>query len=327
MLYLAHGILFIAVIVVTVLVGYVAIPALQQVFPSGKREYTPTSHEDKSRTPSAGGILFVSVLIICGALCASVAKDITHVVLTAVLLSFAAIGMYDDLQRLWYQRGVSERGKFLLQVVCAALFASCWYATLSSMMHWFTPIGVFSIPVGIWYIPWVIFVVVGTSNAVNLTDGLDGLAATSVFWHASALAVVYGVFLGIEYDISPLYITWCVVLAGAMLGFLWHNAYPAQVFMGDVGSLSLGALCAAMAITTGTEWLLPFTLIVPVIETFSVIIQVFCKKMWNIRLFCITPIHHHFEMIGWHEATIVARASVIGVVAVTIALIGVYYTC
>lgn len=321
MLYLINGILFCSLAFVIIFAGYPGVRYLRRMVPAGKRAYTPQTHTGKSQTPSIGGILFMPILAVLGVILAFIYHDVQHILVSFLILSFMMIGLYDDISKLWYQKGVSELHKLLLQVVCAAIFAVIWYASLSSTIIWYTPVGIWSVPSGVWCIPWVIFLVVGASNAINLTDGLDGLATTVVMWHAIISIGIASIMAATDLSIFSGYIVWLSALAGVMLGFLWHNAYPARIFMGDVGSLSLGALCAGLAVISGTEWFLPITLIIPVIETLSVIVQVISRTYFGVRVFRFAPIHHHFEMIGWHEATIVTRATLVCMLIASILLV------
>lgn len=323
---MVNGILLCVFALITICAGYPSIAYLRRVVPSGKREYTPDTHTRKSQIPSLGGILFIPLLTVCGMIFAMWYHDLHHMLISGLLLSFMGIGVYDDISKLWYHKGVSERRKFILQVVCAILYAIIWYCDIGSNIIWHTPGGTWHIPSGIWCIPWAVFIIVGSSNAVNLTDGLDGLAATVLLWHAVTSVGIIAIVHGAGYSVIPGYTLWLASLAGVMLGFLWHNGYPARIFMGDVGSLSLGALCGGLALISGTEWFLPMTLIVPVIETISVIAQVISRRYFGVRIVRFAPIHHHFEMIGWHEVSIVTRAGIVTALAGMIAIIAAYYT-
>jgi len=287
------------------------IPWLQRWTVSGKREFTPEGHHDKSHVPSLGACMFVPVVICLGCVYSVMTHDWYAVWLSGIMTVFAAIGVYDDLCKVWHTRGISEALKFSLQATAAGVFAIWWYLHTSGACFWITPFGCYGIRAGMWVIPWIIFMLVGVSNAVNITDGIDGLATTSILYHVGSMTLVLHVLAPLWYIDMAWHAVWLAIIAGACAGFLWFNAYPARVFMGDAGSLSLGALCAAIAVMSGTEWLLICTMMIPCIETCSVILQVLTYKLFGTRLFRIAPLHHHFETIGWHESHIVVRALIL----------------
>ncbi|MDD2694315.1 MAG: phospho-N-acetylmuramoyl-pentapeptide-transferase [Anaerolineales bacterium] len=283
----------------------------------------PQRHVTKMGTPTMGGVLIVlPVVLITILLNASRMIGFTllgrSVLLPlGVLVSFAMIGAFDDWQGLRNRRqegGMRPRTKFALQVVLA-LLAAIGLRYFLDVPELYIPgvKGVFSL--GVFYIPVAVFWIVGFSNAVNLTDGLDGLAGLI---SATAFASYGGIaLLQEQYYLSR----FCFALVGAIFGFLWFNVHPAELIMGDTGSLSLGATLAVVALMTGQWVLLPLIAIVPVSVTLSVIIQTsyFKYTRWRYgvgkRVFKMAPLHHHFELIGWSETQVVQRFWLISLLA------------
>ena len=303
------------------------------------REEIRDKHADKIGTPTMGGIM-----IILPAFLVTLALNISQIVLNgqgrsilvplSVLVGFALLGFIDDRAGILSSRGavglgISGRTKFLAQVVLAgiaAAFLSLFNGGASFANELYVPlIGVIFQLHPIIYILITIFIIVGCSNAVNLTDGLDGLAGIIT---ASAFAG-YGVIAFLQGQIFLVQL--CFILVGACFAFLWYNAHPAQLFMGDTGSLALGATLGIVAVMTGQWLLLPVIAIVPVAEAVSVILQVASAKFSrrflgeDIRIFRRTPLHHHFEQIGWSETQIVQRFWLVGllstIVGVALALV------
>jgi phospho-N-acetylmuramoyl-pentapeptide-transferase len=292
------------------------------------------SHGHKVDTPTMGGIM-----IIIPALAITLALNIANIVQTGqgasiflplgVLLGFAILGFIDDWKGIQNSRGLvgeglSARAKFIgqwLLAIIAAVSFSQWdggFQYANAMQLPLLP-GQISLSPFV-FIPMMAFVIVGMSNAVNLTDGMDGLAGIIT---ASAFAA-YGVIAFLQGQIFVVQL--CFILVGACFAFLWFNANPAQLFMGDTGSLSLGATLGVVAVMTGEWLLLPIIAIVPVAETMSVILQVISAKFSrkylgeDIRIFRRAPLHHHFEQIGWEENQVVQRFWLVGLLS---AMIGV----
>ncbi len=294
------------------------------------RETGPESHYDKAGTPTMGGILIIFSITVSTLLWADLTNDYIHIVLLAAV-GFAAIGFADDYLMLIKKRskGLSARGKLLLQLLLALLTGTlvCLCAEFDTKVTipFFKNI---SPDLGIGYVIFAAVVIVGASNAVNLTDGLDGLAIGPV----AIAAVTYMVFAYVAgHAVIADYLQinfvkgsgeiaiFCGTVAGASVGFLWFNAYPAQIFMGDVGSLSLGGILGTVAVITKQEILLVIVGGLFVIETLSVIFQVSFFKMTNgQRIFKMAPIHHHFELKGWPEPKVIVR---FWIIAIALALI------
>ena len=300
------------------------------------REDGPKSHLSKAGTPTMGGVLINLCIFVPTLLWSDLGNVFVWLVL-GVTAAFAGIGFWDDHQKVRQRKnqGLTGRTKFLLQILVSFVFgvvlvlfsARGLYSTTLTFPFFkrFRPdFLITSFLSRVWtypfaFLPFLLFVVlvlVGCSNAVNLTDGLDGLAIGCVVIAASALTVltyvtghaVLSEYLDLEHlpRVGELTI-FCGSMVGSSLGFLWYNAYPAEIFMGDVGSLALGGAIAAVAVIIKQELLLPFIGGVFVIEALSVIIQVVSFKLRGKRVFRMAPIHHHFELEGWKESKIIAR--------------------
>jgi phospho-N-acetylmuramoyl-pentapeptide-transferase len=298
------------------------------------RDDGPSSHHSKAGTPTMGGAAIVLATVL-GYLIAQIGRPrftATGVLLLATFVAMAAVGFADDLLKLRRQRslGLTKTTKFVGQAVIAGLFA--WLGpTYAGFDRSISVVGAIDIPVsaGVFTV-WIFLLLVGATNAVNLTDGLDGLVAGSS-------ALVFGAFTLIafwqfrnsaEYPIGAIaaldvaVVTAAVTAAAA--GFLWHNAPPARIFMGDTGSLALGGLLAAVAVVTSTQLLLVVLGGLFVLETLSVIIQVAVFRTTGRRAFRMAPFHHHFELLGWQEATIIVRFWIIAGIGVALGL-GIFY--
>jgi phospho-N-acetylmuramoyl-pentapeptide-transferase len=313
------------------------------------REDGPQSHHSKAGTPTMGGVLIVVCIVIPTLLWSDLRNLFVWLVL-AVTLAFSAIGFWDDYQKVRKRNnlGLTARTKFLLQILVSFIFgvvlvflsAQSYYSTnltfpffkrvrpsflIESFLEnpWTYPFAFLP------FLALVVFVLVGSSNAVNLTDGLDGLAIGCVVICTSALTVLTYVaghavlanYLDLEHLPRVAELTvFCGAMVGASLGFLWYNAYPAEVFMGDVGSLSLGGAIATVAVIIKQELLLPFIGGIFVMEALSVILQVASYKLRRKRIFKMSPLHHHFELSGWTESKIIARFWIAALVSALFAL-------
>jgi phospho-N-acetylmuramoyl-pentapeptide-transferase len=279
--------------------------------------------------PTMGGIFILMVVIINVFLWSDLANPQVWVFLGG-LCSFGAIGGWDDWSKIYYKRGISARTKFLLQVGAAFMVVCAWlwwgYGQETIVFPFFKS---FHPNIGWLFIPWAIFIIVGCSNAVNLTDGLDGLAINALlpnFVIFSLIAYLAGhaqfaTYLNIPFAGTAEIAVIGAMLIGASLGFLWYNTYPAQIFMGDVGSLALGAALALMALMSKQELLLIIAGGLFVVETVSVIVQVFSYRFLGRRIFKMAPLHHHFELMGWPESKITVRFGIISLILCLLALI------
>lgn len=283
-----------------------------------EREEGPQSHKYKAGTPTMGGILFLAALTVACLLFDP--SDLRKGLALFLCLGHGVIGFLDDSIKAVKHRnlGLTAKQKFAAQFVMAAIFCYILDAFLDFSTTLWIPFTTIDIDLGWFYYLFVFIMIVGTSNAVNLTDGLDGLAAGSCAI-SSVAYVVIAVSLGyIHFAIFP------AALTGACLGFLFYNQHPAKMFMGDTGSLALGGALAAMAILTKTELLLIILGGLYVIEALSVIIQVVSFKTRGVRVFKMSPIHHHFELSGWSEVKVVtvfwAFSAVMAVLSIIVVL-------
>ena len=295
-------------------------------------DYAPDSHQHKAKTPTMGGVVFLGATVLATILTAKLnSYFVVGGLLTLVL--FGLIGLQDDLSKVIKNEnlaGLSARAKLLLQILSAAIVGTylCYYADFNTELYLpFLKNPIFDM--GIFALAFWVLVMVGTSNAVNLTDGLDGLATVpSIFSLMSLSAIVYvtGHAIFSKYLLLPNFpVGEVVIIAGALIGslagFLWFNCHPAEVFMGDSGSLTIGAFIAYMAIIGKSEVLLVVIGFIFVIETFSVMLQVGSYKLRQKRVFLMAPIHHHFEMKNWAENKIIVRFWIISMLSNIIALI------
>jgi phospho-N-acetylmuramoyl-pentapeptide-transferase len=296
------------------------------------REDGPETHYKKSGTPTMGGVLIIGAVVAATLLWANLTNFYIWVALL-VIVGFGAIGFADDylMQVKKRSKGLGAREKFLLQTILATVCGVLFYSHADFSTQVTVPFLKNIQPdLGWGYILFTILVVVGASNAVNLTDGLDGLAigpliivaATYMVFAYVTGHVKFAEYLQINYMAGVGEISiFCGALVGAGLGFLWFNAYPAQVFMGDVGSLALGSSMGAIAIITKQEILLVLVGGLFVIETLSVIFQVgFFKLTHGRRIFKMAPLHHHFELKGWPEPKVIVRFWIIAIALALVAL-------
>lgn len=300
------------------------------------REEGPKAHQKKAGTPTMGGVLIVVATIVPTLLWADLSNRFVWVVILG-MLAYGAIGFADDYLKVIHRRnlGLTGRSKlmwqfgvaFVIGLALVIMHGKDGYSTnlivpfvkqfrpdlaFASLMHnpWLLPIA---------FSPFIVFVglvIVGSSNAVNLTDGLDGLAIGCTVVAAGALTVltyvsghaVFADYLGLAKMPAVGEVTiFCGALVGASIGFLWYNAHPAEVFMGDVGSLALGGAIGTVAVVIKQELLLPFIGGVFVLEALSVILQVGSYKLRKKRIFKMAPLHHHFELLGWSESKVIVR--------------------
>ncbi|HEX7080719.1 MAG TPA: phospho-N-acetylmuramoyl-pentapeptide-transferase [Gammaproteobacteria bacterium] len=299
------------------------------------RDEGPISHLPKAGTPTMGGALILVAIGVSTLLWADLHNRFVWIVLV-VMLAFGIVGFVDDYKKLVLgnAEGLKARSKYFWQSLAALAGAIALYVTAenpavehSLLIPYFKNL---TIPLGsVAYILFTYFVIVGSSNAVNLTDGLDGLAIMPAVLVGGALGVigwaagnvVFASYLGIPYVAGAgEMLVFCAALAGAGLGFLWFNTYPAQVFMGDVGALALGAALGLVAVVVRQELVLFIMGGVFVVETVSVIIQVASYKMTGRRIFRMAPLHHHFELKGWAEPKVIVRFWIITVILVLVGL-------
>jgi len=297
------------------------------------RDDGPISHLDKAGTPTMGGTLILTSILISNLIWGDLGNKYLWTVLF-VTIFFGALGWYDDHLKIKKNnsRGLSPKSKLLWQSIIA-IFASLFLfytAQTDSETALIVPfLKDVSIPLGVFFIFLSSLVILGTSNAVNLTDGLDGLAILPCVMVAGGLGVIgyaagntfYSDYLNIPFILgSGEMIVFCGSIMGAGLGFLWFNTYPAQVFMGDVGSLSLGAALGIVAVIIRHEYILIVMGGLFVMEALSVIVQVISFKLTGKRVFNMAPLHHHFELKGWPEPRVIVRFWIITFMLVLLGL-------
>ncbi|MEJ8569597.1 phospho-N-acetylmuramoyl-pentapeptide-transferase [Elongatibacter sediminis] len=293
------------------------------------RELGPKSHLSKAGTPTMGGALILFSIVLTTLLWADLSNRYVWVVL-AVTLSFGLIGWLDDYRKLVLQdsAGLPARWKYLGQSVFGLAAAVFLYQTAEQPASTELIVPLFKgvvIPLGVFYVVTTYFMIVGFSNAVNLTDGLDGLAIMPSVFLAAALGIFayvaghagFSGYLGLPSipGAGELAI-FCGALGGAGLGFLWFNTYPAQIFMGDIGALAVGAALGLIAVVVRQELVFILMAGVFVVETLSVMLQVASFKLTGKRIFRMAPIHHHFELKGWPEPRVIVRFWIISVILV-----------
>ena len=296
------------------------------------REEGPESHLRKIGTPTMGGVLILASIFISTLLWMNFESSYTLLALI-LLIALGFVGFYDDYRKLVYgsSRGLPGRYKFLLQIIIAGVIG--YYLCFKMDYALILNIPFFKMvqpDLGWFYVPFILLVIVGTSNAVNLTDGLDGLATGPIimsFATYGALSYIAGhsqiaAYLQVPYQpgVGELAVL-CGAVCGACIGFLWFNTYPADIFMGDVGSLPLGGALGLTAVLTKNEILLVVIGGIFVLETISVITQVISFQLTGKRVFRMAPIHHHFELKGWKEPKVIVRFWIISFVLSLIAML------
>jgi phospho-N-acetylmuramoyl-pentapeptide-transferase len=282
------------------------------------REDTPERHRTKKGTPTMGGIVILTAILVTSVLWANLTNRYMWVAILATA-GFGLIGIWDDATKLRRRKGLPTRVKFVAQLVVAFAVLQLIFWQPTSVWAPVLAIPFFKgwlVNLGWLWVPFAILVIVGASNAVNLTDGLDGLAIGPVIMAGAAFGVIAyltGNFRAADY-LKILNVrgageltVFCGALIGAAIGFLWFNCHPAEVFMGDAGSLALGGAIGTLAVLTKAELLLPLIGGLYVVEALSVIIQVASFKMTGRRVFRMAPLHHHYELSGWPEPKIVVR--------------------
>jgi len=321
-------------LIVSLLIGPKMIRALSDLqIGQSVRDDGPQSHLSKSGTPTMGGALILFAITLSTLLWSDLGNRYVWVVLF-VTLSFAAIGWVDDYRKVVEKnsRGLPARYKYLWQSIIAIAVGVFLYMSATSIVETQLHFPFFknlALNLGLFYIVLAYFVIVGSSNAVNLTDGLDGLAIMPTVMISAALGIIaylaghvsFAAYLHIPYiSGAGELVVFCGALCGAGLGFLWFNTYPAQVFMGDVGSLALGAALGVIAVIVRHEIVFFIMSGVFVLETVSVILQVASFKLTGKRIFRMAPIHHHFELKGWPEPRVIVRFWIITVMLVLFGL-------
>lgn len=301
----------------------------RRLFRSKTREFVPESHKIKGSMPTMGGVFILASTVLNALLWCDLYNPFIWIFLFC-MSGFGILGFWDDWNKINAQKGIAAGTKFGFQVGIALIVVLCLIFFTPFSTHLIFPFFKNCTPdLGYLFIPWAIFILVGCSNAVNLTDGLDGLAIGSLLPNFATFSLIcylaghYGLahYLHIPFAGTAEITIIGSILVGSSLGFLWFNTYPAQIFMGDVGSLALGAGLALMALMAKQEILLSISGGLFVFETLSVILQVFSVRYRGRRLFKMAPIHHHFELLGWPESRITTRFGIISLVLCLLTLI------
>lgn len=310
--------------ILAIILGIILIPILRKFkFSQRLSTYLNETHKKKIGTPTMGGFIFIIPSILTIILLLILGKiSITYNFLTVIFtfVSYAIIGFIDDylIIKRNNNAGLSEKAKLILQIIVAIIFFYLFMKAGNEPLLWIHTLG-FKLHIGFFYGLFILFVLVASSNAVNLTDGLDGLAgglSLIAFFTFGIICFNTGWLDGYE-EIG----LFCFILVGSLLGFLVFNTNPAKVFMGDTGSLALGATLGSIAIVTRHELLLILIGIVFVIETISCLIQRFYYKLTKKRIFPMTPIHHSFEKWGWKEQDIIKLFWIVGFLGASISII------
>ncbi|OCL28124.1 phospho-N-acetylmuramoyl-pentapeptide-transferase [Orenia metallireducens] len=310
-------------LVITLLTGPFLINWLRIMkFGQSIRKVGPQSHQKKAGTPTMGGIIIILAVVAATLAMAKISQEV--VLALFVLLGYGLVGLLDDSIKIIKKQneGLTSKQKLLGQIIIAGILAFFVLTRLELGTDILIPYLHKSIDLGKLFIPFVILVLVGASNAVNLTDGLDGLAAG-----VTIIVTITYAYILYQFGATDLAI-FSTAIAGACLGFSWFNSHPAQVFMGDTGSLALGGALAALSVLTKTELFLFIIGGVYVIEATSVMIQVAYFKITRRlykegrRVFKMTPIHHHFEKSGWAESKVVVRFWIIAIILSLVGLLG-----
>jgi len=324
---------FLLAFLLVLLLEPVFIRRLQRIGVKGQpiRDDGPREHENKRGTPTMGGLIIIAAVLTASLLLNDLRNPYVWLTLF-VLVGLSVLGFFDDWRKVMYQdaKGLRERDKLLWQSAIAGLAAVVLLCLGFSTELNFPFFKEWSFPLyGVFFVPFVILVVVATSNAVNLTDGLDGLAIGPVMTVAACYAVFAYLaghvglanYLGVSHvpGAGELTIVLSAVVA-AGLGFLWYNTFPAQVFMGDIGALALGGLLGFVAVLVKQEIVLIVAGGVFVVEALSVLVQRYFYKMTHRRIFRMAPIHHHFELKGWAEPKIIVRFWIISIVLALLSL-------
>jgi len=322
-------------LLISLLIGPGLIRRLQH-FQIGQeiREEGPSSHQAKRGTPTMGGLLIIVAMVLPTLLWADLRNPFVWVAVVATVL-FGGIGFLDDYTKVARKRnlGLTAKRKFALQILCGAalgvFLVAAFHAEGFSTRLTFPFVKHFAPELGWFYVAFVVLVLTGSANAVNLTDGLDGLAIGSTLIAAAAFTVlayaagnaIVAEYLGIPNVKGSAELTvFCGAMVGASLGFLWFNCHPAEVFMGDVGSMALGGALGTVAILIKQEFLLVVAGGLFVLEALSVIVQVGSFRLRGRRVFRMSPLHHHFELAGWSETKVVIRFWILAILFALMAI-------
>lgn len=308
---------FIGAFFITLLIGKLLIPIIKKLkLGQNILECAPKSHQKKAGTPTFGGIIFITGITVVMLI---MSKSLTSEGMLGVygLIIFGIVGFIDDWKKKIQLRneGLKRKEKMILLIIAAGVFAVYAYLSPTIETSIYIPIQNVFMDIKWIFVPFIIFYYVGTANAVNITDGLDGLCTT-----ISILVMLF--FGGASYFMGHESLTvFCVVVAGALLAFLIFNTYPAKIIMGDTGALALGGAVATVAMLLKLELILVVVGVIYVIEALSVMIQVTSIRKFKRRIFKMAPIHHSFEVSGWHETRVVVVFAIVTIIAEVIGII------
>jgi phospho-N-acetylmuramoyl-pentapeptide-transferase len=319
----AYAFIAAAAFAVSMLVTSRMIPLLRKKqFGQFIREEGPEAHLSKAGTPTMGGLAWITGVTVAMVISMFMpgSETVPKIAILLSMFAFGAIGFIDDYNKIAKKQneGLTPKQKLLLQVLFGVALAV--FMMIKEGTTVLIPFARVTVDMGWLYIPFIVFIEVAMANAVNLTDGLDGLSSSTSAIVACTFAII-GMTVGTGNEAMAVA---GQAVFGALLGFLLYNRYPAQIFMGDTGSMALGGVLSAMAIVGHVEWLLPIAGMIYVIETLSVNIQVtYFKKTGGKRVFRMAPIHHHFELGGWHETKVVRVFCLFTLVCCVIAVLSV----
>ncbi|CAK7010805.1 MAG: Phospho-N-acetylmuramoyl-pentapeptide-transferase [Peptostreptococcus russellii] len=302
--------------VLVMVMGPVLIPFLHKFkFGQTVRDDGPQSHLKKNGTPTMGGVMMMLAILIATLIRADLSTEIFMALLC--MLGFGMVGFIDDFVKIKMTRslGLTAKQKIVLQVILALVISIYKYKAIGSGIQFIVPFSQAGINIGIAYVPVMLVVILGTVNAVNLTDGLDGLAS-GITAIVSTFFMVFALMIANNMGMSQM----AAATLGACIGFMWFNVNPAKVFMGDTGSMALGGAVTAFAIFTNSVLIIPIVGGIYFAEALSVIIQVLYFKKTKKRIFKMAPLHHHYEQCGWPETKVVF---IFWIVSIVLAWIGV----
>lgn len=302
--------------VLVMVMGPVLIPFLHKFkFGQTVRDDGPQSHLKKNGTPTMGGVMMMLAILIATLIRADLSTEIFMALLC--MLGFGMVGFIDDFVKIKMTRslGLTAKQKIVLQVILALVISIYKYKAIGSGIQFIVPFSQAGINIGIAYVPVMLVVILGTVNAVNLTDGLDGLAS-GITAIVSIFFMVFALMIANNMGMSQM----AAATLGACIGFMWFNVNPAKVFMGDTGSMALGGAVTAFAIFTNSVLIIPIVGGIYFAEALSVIIQVLYFKKTKKRIFKMAPLHHHYEQCGWPETKVVF---IFWIVSIVLAWIGV----
>lgn len=306
--------------ILVMLMGPIVIPFLRRFkFGQTVRDDGPQSHIEKNGTPTMGGVMIIIAILITTLLRGSINNDLVFALIC--MFGFGFVGFVDDFIKIKMKRslGLTAKQKIILQVLLALCISIYKFNSIGNGVQFIVPFSQMTLNIGWLYIPIMMVVIIGTVNAVNLTDGLDGLAS-GVTAIVSTFFIIFALMVAANINISQM----AAATLGSCIGFLWFNVNPAKVFMGDTGSMALGGAVVAFAVFTNSVLIIPIVGGIFLAEALSVMIQVFYYKKTKKRIFKMSPLHHHYEMSGWKETKVVFIFWLVSVVLVWISIVAMF---